>query len=290
MTISICFIVHKIWNNRQSIQTAFNWKCFTILLPYALAIAGNIVISAIVYKNLLETMAGGAVERTCIEKYVRANLYKYMPGNVMHYVGRNEIAAEGIVSFKQVNAASVIEILASVIAASTITLLFAGQYVFQYLRQFEVSRWIIWGIVALCVVALIAVVILRKRLAQSWEKMWNPKIFCAAGKMIAICIAWNFVGNLLFACLLGALGCEIAFTDYFPIIGMYSGAWIVGFITPGVPGGIGVREAMLNLFLSGLIPAWAVSLAGVLIRVAQIIGELLAYAVVAIVIKRRELR
>ncbi len=288
MAISLCFIAHRIWINRQTIMTAFNWRCIIILLLYALSIAVSVVISAILYKKLLETIANEAIEKSCIEKYVRSNLYKYMPGNVMHYVGRNEIATEGIASFKQVNAASVIEILVSLTAASMIALLFAGRYVFRYLSQFVVSRWVFLGLLLFCMVTLIAVIILRKNLALVLKKLWIPKIFCAVGKMIAIYITWNFVGNFLFAALLGVLGCEIAFTDYFPIIGIYSGAWIVGFITPGVPGGIGVREAMLNLFLSGLIPVWAVSLAGVLIRIAQIIGELLAYAVVAVMIKRKK--
>jgi len=57
-------------------------------------------------------------------------------------------------------------------------------------------------------------------------------------------------------------------------------AWMGGFITPGAPGGLGVREALLTMILSNILPA-TIIIAGVLIfRVITLFGEILALGIV----------
>lgn len=280
--VAICFITQQLWRSWSDIQTALNWKCVSVLFLFALCIITSLTTYAILYKKILEEMSGKAMGPECISKYLRANLYKYLPGNVMHYVGRNEIVADGQASFKQLNAGSVIEILVSVIAASAIALIFAGRYIIQYI----LFRWVIYGALVFSVALFIIVVLFRSKIINFLKDIITPKILRISGRMVVIYMIWNILGNVIFVFLLQVLGCEIAPTDYFPIIGIYSGVWLIGFLTPGVPGGIGVREAMLNVLLSGLIPTWAASLAGVLMRAAQILGELTAYVAAVFVISR----
>ena len=64
------------------------------------------------------------------------------------------------------------------------------------------------------------------------------------------------------------------------LVGAYTAGYLVGFVTPLAPGGIGVREGMLVVLLRssyGLGPAAAISIA---IRVVNVAGELLAVAVI----------
>ena len=286
MVVSLGVVAYRIWGSWENIQAAFNWKCLLVLLLFTLYVMGSYITYAVLYKKVLEEMAGRTVGIECISQYLKANLYKYLPGNVMHYVGRNKIAADGLVSYKQINIASIMEILVSIIAASAIAMLLAGKYVIQYVIQYIVFRWIICGSVVLGVVLSIIIVAFRSKIMDFLKDSITPRIPHIFGRMVVIYIIWTILGNTVFARLLQVLGCEITLTDYFPIIGIYSGAWLIWFLTPGVPGGIGVREAMLNIFLSGIIPTWMASLAGVLIRIAQILGELLAYVITVSAIKR----
>lgn len=64
------------------------------------------------------------------------------------------------------------------------------------------------------------------------------------------------------------------------LVAMYTAAYLVGFVAPLAPGGLGVREGMLVVLLGpsyGLGVAVAISLA---IRLANVAGELLAVALV----------
>ncbi|HLF68991.1 MAG TPA: lysylphosphatidylglycerol synthase domain-containing protein, partial [Gaiellaceae bacterium] len=64
------------------------------------------------------------------------------------------------------------------------------------------------------------------------------------------------------------------------LVGSYTAAYLVGFVAPLAPGGLGVREGMLVVLLGpsyGLGVAVAISLA---IRLANVAGELLAVALV----------
>lgn len=48
-------------------------------------------------------------------------------------------------------------------------------------------------------------------------------------------------------------GQAIHWTSTGPIVVLFSVAWVIGFITPGAPGGIGVREALLLFLLTPVI-------------------------------------
>ena len=62
-------------------------------------------------------------------------------------------------------------------------------------------------------------------------------------------------------------------------------AWMGGFITPGAPGGLGVREALLTMILSDILPA-DIIIAGVLIfRLITLFGEILALCVAILFFK-----
>lgn len=63
-------------------------------------------------------------------------------------------------------------------------------------------------------------------------------------------------------------------------------AWVVGFVTPGVPAGLGVREGLLLLMLA---PVYSPALAGILIialRLATILGDVLSFAAGLVLLPR----
>ena len=54
--------------------------------------------------------------------------------------------------------------------------------------------------------------------------------------------------------------------------------WAIGFVTPGAPGGIGVREATMVLILSQVMPPLESLLIPVLMRMVTIAGDFVAFA------------
>lgn len=65
------------------------------------------------------------------------------------------------------------------------------------------------------------------------------------------------------------------------VCGAYVVAWLIGFITPGAPAGVGVREVILLFLLENLTSMEGILLSVVLGRVVNVIGDLLFFVCVA---------
>ncbi|MBN1141559.1 MAG: flippase-like domain-containing protein [Deltaproteobacteria bacterium] len=59
---------------------------------------------------------------------------------------------------------------------------------------------------------------------------------------------------------------------------LFSLAWLAGYITPGAPGGLGVREAMMVLLLTPVLGGGAAVGLGMTLRVTTTMGDILAFA------------
>jgi uncharacterized membrane protein YbhN (UPF0104 family) len=62
-------------------------------------------------------------------------------------------------------------------------------------------------------------------------------------------------------------------------------SYLIGFFSPGVPGGIGVRESALLLMLSPRFPQEIVLTAAILQRFTMILGDVLAWVLGALLAK-----
>lgn len=80
-----------------------------------------------------------------------------------------------------------------------------------------------------------------------------------------MCIVFKVVGSI-----------DIA-GKYSVIIGQYALSWLIGYITVGSPGGIGIREAMMCVILSGLVQENIILASVISYRLINIIGEIIAF-------------
>jgi hypothetical protein len=56
--------------------------------------------------------------------------------------------------------------------------------------------------------------------------------------------------------------------------GAFAGSWILGFVAPGAPAGLGIREAILSAWLSGSLPPAQIVLLVIALRIATTLGDL----------------
>lgn len=97
---------------------------------------------------------------------------------------------------------------------------------------------------------------------------------------LGIWVTWGFS---LF-CLLKALDPAVPATNLLDITSAYALAWVVGFITPWAPSGLGVREGLLFILLKGYV-AEPVAMAAVLVSRLLIVFEDLFWAGVSLIFK-----
>lgn len=63
------------------------------------------------------------------------------------------------------------------------------------------------------------------------------------------------------------------------LVAGYIIAWVLGFVVPGAPGGIGVREFVLTLLLGNVVGKELILTLSILHRLITIIGDFMAYVV-----------
>jgi len=194
--------------------------------------------------------------------YEKTDISKYLPGNIFHLVGRQALASK--LQLSQVNMAKVatihtIMILVATIIASTLFALFSID-VQLYMK-------------ALLVIAALAAIIVIRFLFPSMafvKKLKITSLFVLSisihGVMLAMIIAYS----------LGDWSPSL----FLKIASIYIISWLIGFVTPGASGGLGVREGAFIAILQFIhfpLASETVLFAILLIRLINILSDIIMY-------------
>ena len=188
--------------------------------------------------------AGRPRARPLFLVHLRAQVAKYLPGNVFHFAYRHVAARREGVAHASLGAALALEAALLLAAAGVIAF---GAVADQRLDTLVPwARPLVWLIPLLAVLAWLALSFVAPRFGVPAAPLMQR----------APRLALVFAINLIFFALAGAALRELhPQSDALPFgawCGWLSLAWIVGYVTPGAPAGLGLREAVLAL---GLAPA-----------------------------------
>lgn len=223
--------------------------------------AANILLAESFY--LFVRHSGGRLSRGGAWKvFGQSQIAKYVPGNIIHLASRQALGGAMGVEQKTLAKASLFEIAGLVAAAAT----FALMAVPAFLLGAE-AKWtgvIGLGLAVILSTGVFAFVFLR----------FGLTLLRAYGAYLAFFAVAGVVFYILFTQVSGHDGAVIS---PFVLVGAFAAAWLAGFITPGAPAGIGVREFVLMSLLSAYDLEAAIVTAVVLARMTTIIGDFLAY-------------
>ncbi len=210
------------------------------VIPAFLAACISVLGLALNWISLLEILEGRALPHVTLGAvYLRTQIGKYLPGNVFHYVLRHALGRTlGLGHVSLLHSAfweaAVLGVLALLIATGTI----AG-----FLRRFAPTSAVSIAVIVLVVLAVACVIRMRRADFASARLARGPILRLLAGS------AMFFGGGsaALYFCLHGI---ETTTNPAALVCGAFACSWLLGFITPGSPGGVGVRETVLVSVLS----------------------------------------
>lgn len=244
------------------------------------------MIYAKLYKSLISILNdnGKILKKDLIYIYCKSNLYKYLPGNVFHYVGRNEIAIDGETTNSNVNLATIAEMFFLLLSSSIVSILFSGKYAVLLIENN--NNFTINIIVVIIIISL--VIVISKFCPDT--KIWINNFINKIRKFRIIDFLKFFfsyssifiVNGIMFVLVLTTIGGKIDCKLILPIIGIHAFSWVVGFITPGAPAGLGIREVLMSSLLLGTINGDIVVTSVVLFRVITILGDILGFTLIYI--------
>lgn len=256
------------------------WSGRTVGLAVAgVLLCGTInVVGAAIWKLLLDAYGSAVPWRTALIVFGQAQVAKYLPGNVFHFLG---IAALGKLHGIRAEASGVtlvVDVVLSILAALLVAL--PG----MVLRDYSGS-WILPSLlrgtpflIAGLGVALGLVWFFRARAGVWLGKM---RVFLRF-PVLPVTLLLHAVTYLILAAALWLI--LRTFWDGAPAVGWLDFAWgaalawVVGFVVPGAPGGLGVRELVLFSIYGETLGNSLAAGVFLILRIQTTLGDVLVFA------------
>lgn len=259
-----------------------------------IAVSGYTVImlfSPVTYKILLGITADTDIPFRKI-RYIwcKSNIYKYLPGNIFQYVGRNELAVGTELKHSEVAAATVLEILVTVVSSVAVTLLLVWDDAAAWI-VLHVDTGLVLKISSVSVLLIILISFLAGKklrgIKNELVSLLTVKNFVrlleAAGYFSAILL----LDGVLFGYVFIVTGRPLTMDEMVTVAGLFALSFCVGYVTPGAPGGIGIREAVLLFSMGDILGNSCVVTAAVVFRVISVAGDVLAFLAAAVLSRHK---
>jgi len=285
MLVSLGFIGRRIFLTSDDMDWAVfsNPVILGALFSVAILEGVGILATAINYRAMVANVSGVKVKYPlALVVYTVSNLYKYIPGGVMYVLGRNKMAidTDGL-SHAKVGIATFLEGATIAIAAIVVTLAFSFNHTMYYLRhEVDFALWLLILIASILLVLVCVVICFRKKLHKLWLKIkedtkdLRPMVMARRllfALVLMVLFAFTFLATLML------LGQEVTFRLGITIMGLYMLSWVVGFLTPGAPSGLGIREMVMVMFMGDALNATILVSAMVMHRLLTMTGDISAY-------------
>lgn len=277
--ISFAFIVHKINTYQINFKEIFSFLTLSVLTISFIVYSLLVLYYASLFSKILNFIDENQCSKTdAMFTYCKSNLYKYLPGNIFHYIGRNQIAIIQTVSHGTVIAASIAEILLMFLAALVIIAAFSGKEAIKWIQSNMLSAKTIFIIAVVFLCCMLPCLfscrnkIIKERV-EKYKKIINSIGFYKVLRLVVAYIAIFVLNSVMFFVLLYSMCGELRINLIAPVIGMYTLSWLIGFITPGAPAGLGIREVIMSTLLNGVVSGELVIAAVLLYRIITIIGD-----------------
>jgi len=232
----------------------------------------------------MELLTGKQIQQRVINSiYIKANIGKYLPGNVFHFAGRNLLGKQ----FKLDQKALLGSTLLLHIQTITLSLLLPLMLNINIYREIitllkELLGRIYFFTVGGLIIAIILLFILfRKQIAIHTKDLLMHFTNKSTGKIIG-----NFIITGVYLILYGisffiityaVSGNSWGLNTSIVIIISFILAWLCGLVIIGAPGGIGVREVVLLFLLRKMIPEAELLIIVVLHRFCTISADGLSF-------------
>jgi len=252
-----------------------------------------IVIGGYAWSLLLRACGESVTKREVLIIFTLAQFAKYIPGNVAHHAGRVALAKGRGFALPRVLLTMSLEVGWTIVAACTlitVSLPLIGQKIFATSQALPSVFQLVLAIIAGITLPVIGGWILFRwhpgplRLLFAEAAVVIPGIRPLLHCLLIYMLSFFLMGlasDLLSRGLFGVTESYVCL-----LTGAFAVAWIAGFITPGAPAGLGVRETILLGILSPVYgPGIAAGIA-IALRAVTTLADGLTF-VAAVIAKRK---
>ncbi|TWH02337.1 hypothetical protein L614_000200003210 [Ochrobactrum sp. J50] len=274
--LSVAFIAITIHNySSQMGALLLDKKLVGFVLLYSLLYAGILQLVAISWFFLLRSVGDLSIGLLAsIEIFSITQIYKYIPSNIFHFVGRFAVASRRGASLSTLSYAQVMEIVLMVLSSAAVALAFTWTFLLQISQQYGLTP-----IVGLFVFGFSSIVtVIGSPIISSMYFFKTARAYTLFGSVLSVLL------YILFFIANGSIVAGITehiydvSVGYKSILGVTAASWLVGFVVPGAPGGLGVREAVLIAGLTAIgVPVPTATVVALLHRLVTVLGDVVLF-------------
>lgn len=278
------FVIYAAKNWSQ--MPALSWDGRDIVsLAMALGLyCGILLATPIAWHRLLHAAGATPSVAQVLAISLLSQFAKYIPGNVAHHIGRVALARSYGLDISRVIVTMTLEtgwVVFAAVVVGSITLLTGAPALFGYGSVVPP----VWQL-SLIGLAAAAAPYGGIWLLNRWRSGLLSRFFDGApidippARVMVFCFAtyvFNYLlmGGCFYLLASRLFGLESA--DFWFLTGIFAVAWIAGFVMPGAPGGLGVREAILVLALGPLYGEGTAVALTIVLRALTVAGDGLGF-------------
>jgi hypothetical protein len=280
--VSLGFVGQQLFKNWSKVGSfQLTTELIIVLLLGAVSYACACFLLSSAWYKILTSLCSESLSTQAIRSiYARSQIAKYIPGNVMQLAGRHIMISRLGIAHKPLALASLMEIIGLVSASCTFAAI--GSALFGLWNKYINQQQLYYGF------AIVAIVLLLLPFVRKLCLKLFPKIrLILASATFQWAFFQAYIEYLLFFAISGAILVGLVFQlngalslfNIAIIIATFAVSWLVGFITPGAPSGIGIRETILVVSLDKILLADNGVLIAILFRIVTIAGDLLFFSI-----------
>lgn len=267
--IIIFLLVFLIRNYKTLIESLVLLDYDSFFISLILIIASRLLLSV---NMLIATRTAGfnLTFSNSYSIYFRSQIAKYIPGSIWQYFGRYFLLNDMGASKLEIRDSIIIEhfwiVCSSILFGSFFLLISKPSFILQYL-DFNNNCWYLLLPASIFIVSIIFLIITWKK-SDFLIKKLLPPIFI----IFNLLFIWLTMGFSLWFILFKF---QVDSISIFFTIGAYSIAWVLGFLVPFVPAGLGVRDGFLVFAFYQYIPLNSIILLIAIHRIIYFLAEVL---------------
>jgi len=290
MVVAIAFLIKRVIDLGINASLFASPHIVLIIMGLSLIHILSLLLLAYAWRLILSCFVESpvnTVKATIV--YLKSNIAKYLPGNVGQYVGRQIFGIALGMSQMQIAFSSVFEIGLLLIGVIIIALVFGGSRIIRAFNTFRIyggSVIIVMASTLLLLAVLLFFFVKKKPNTFMWIKAFIKNKYNWTQMIIVLLLyitQFSILGIVFI--LLIKIKMQLSISEISVFLAASAISWIIGFIAPGVPGGIGIRESTLLLTLS-IYPQDIILFAAIIQRMIIILGDILAWAVCVLFLER----
>lgn len=272
---SVAYVIYqiydeRIWEVEYDLLVRLAWATLLGVVAYSFA---SLLLALAWHEELV--WAGGRPSSRSLSLgiYGRAQLAKYAPGNIFSLVGRQVLGKQAGFSHKALAWASMLEMVGMLLAAGLLACAGASEWASSVLGIPQLAFFAVVagiGLIPLLFFSSLRRFEITKRFAMPEMEMTD---YLRLNLVFLMYVPFFLCSGLIFALLMrvASPGLDI---NWLEVMGIVSAIWVISYVTPGASAGIGIRDALLLLAISGLLDGSHATVVVLAYRILTVMGDI----------------